>query len=77
MDHPAQLPWTFEIPYEQKMLLPQTLCTSSRHVPMRFSSVAVLLGRAGHLFAVVDRLLLLVTDGVPPILTGNAVIELL
>ena len=44
---------------------------------LRFSSVAVLLGRAEHFFAVVDRLLLLVIDGVPPILTGNVVIELL
>lgn len=41
----------------------------------RFSSVPVLLGRAEHLFGVVDRLLLLETDGVPPILTGNVVIE--
>jgi len=41
----------------------------------RFSGVLVLLGRAEHLFGVVDRPLLLVTDGVAPILTGNEVIE--
>jgi hypothetical protein len=52
-------------------------CTFPSAAGLRFSSVAVLLGRAEHLFAVVDRPLLLVTDGVPPILTGNVVIELL